>query len=76
MKKFLEVKKKLKEKNISIKENLSGYRMNVLNEAKEKLAFKNVWTCDGWILYKDNNDGQKIKICYDQNLFRGTDCYH
>ena len=43
--------------------------MSVLNEAKEKLGFKNVWTCDGWILYKDNNDGQKIKIYYNQNLF-------
>ena len=42
------------------------------NEAREKYGFKNVWTYDGQILYKDNNDGQKIKIYYDQNLFCGT----
>ena len=46
--------------------------MSVLNEAREKYGFKNVWTYDGRILYKDNNDGQKIKIYYDQNLFRGA----
>ena len=55
-------KKKLKEKNISITENLTGYQMNVLNEAREKFGFKNVWTYDG---RKGNNDGQKIKICYE-----------
>ena len=38
-------------------ENLAGYRMSVLNEAREKFSFKNVWTYDGRILYKDNNDG-------------------
>ena len=39
--------------------------MSVLNEAREKYGFKNVWTYDGQILCKDNNDGQKIKIYYD-----------
>ena len=39
--------------------------MSVLNEAREKYDFKNVWTYDGWIQDKDNNDGQKIKIYYD-----------
>ena len=62
MKKFLKVKKELKGTNISIIENLTGYRMSVLNEAREKFGFKNVWTYDGRILYKDNNDGQKKKI--------------
>ena len=38
--------------------------MSVLNEAREKFGFKNVWTYNGWIQYKDNNDGQEIKI-YD-----------
>ena len=60
--KVFKSKKRLKGKNISITENLTGYRMNVLNEAKEKFGFKNVWTYDGRILFKDNNDGQKIKI--------------
>ena len=61
-KKILKVKKKLKGKNTSITENLTGYQMSVLNEAREKFGFKNVWTYDGRILYKDNNDGQKKKI--------------
>ena len=39
--------------------------MSVLKEAREKFGFKNVWTYDGWILYKDNLDGQKIKTYYD-----------
>ena len=59
---FLKVKKKLKGKNISITESLTRYRMSVLNEATEKYGFKNVWTYEGRILYKDSNDGQKIKI--------------
>ena len=45
--------------------------MRVLNEARgKKYGFENVWTYDGRILYKDNIDGQKIKIYYDINLFR------
>ena len=44
--------------------------MSVLNEAREeKHGFKNVWTYDGRMLYKDNIDGQKIKIYDDTNLF-------
>ena len=34
--------------------------MSVLNEAREKNGFKNVWTYVGRILYKDNSDGQKM----------------
>ena len=30
--------------------------MGVLNKAREKFGFKNVWTYDGRILYKDNKD--------------------
>ena len=65
VKKFLKVQKKLKRKNITITENLTGYRMSVLNKAREKFGFKNEWTYDGRILFKDNNDGQKIKIYYE-----------
>ena len=43
--------------------------MSVLNEAREKFGFKNVWTYDGWILYKDNNDGQKIRIIMSRIYF-------
>ena len=57
--------RKPKRKKISFTENLTGYRMGVLNEAREKFGFKNIWTYDGWIMYKDNNDGQKIKIYYE-----------
>ena len=64
MKKFLKVQK-LKGKKISITKSVTRYRMSVLNEAREKYDFKNVWTYDGWIQDKDNNDGQKIKIYYD-----------
>ena len=39
--------------------------MSILNEAREKFGFMNVCTYDGQILYKDNNDGQKIKIYYE-----------
>ena len=39
--------------------------MSVLNETRDKYGFKKVWTFDGRILYKDNIDGQKIKIYYD-----------
>ena len=63
--KVFKIKKTLKDRNISITESLTRYRMSVLNEAREKYGFRNVWTCDGRILYKDNNDGQKIKIYYD-----------
>ena len=64
------------EKIISITENLTGYQMSVLNEAREKFGLKNVWTYDGRILYKDNNDGQKMKIYYEYNLFWGAYGYH
>ena len=50
--------------------------MRILNEAREKLCFKNVCLCDGQILYKDNNDGQKIIIYYEYDLFRGSNGYH
>ena len=36
--------------------------MSVLNEAREKFGFKNVWTYDERILCKNNNDAKKIKI--------------
>ena len=43
--------------------------MSVLDEAKEKFGSKNVSTNEVQILYKDNNDGQKIKIYHECNLF-------
>ena len=64
VKKFLKVKEKLKGKNFSITENLTGYQISVLNEAGEKFGSNNASTYVRRILYKDNNDGQKIKIYY------------
>ena len=39
--------------------------MSVLNEAREKFGFKNVWTYDRQIPCEDNNIGQKIKMYYE-----------
>ena len=33
--------------------------MSVLNKARGKFGFNNVWTCDGRILYKVKNDGKR-----------------
>ena len=62
--KVFKSKKTLKAKNISITESLTGYRMSVLNEAREKFGFKNAWIYDGRILYKDNNQAR------NQEFFR------
>ena len=43
-------------------ESLTVTRMKKLNEARERYNFKNVWTSDGKILYKDGSG--KIKISY------------
>ena len=55
----------LKGKIISITENITGYRMSILNEARVKFGFKNVR-----IPYKDNNDGQKIKSLMNRIYFK------
>ena len=55
-------KKKLKGKNISITESLTKYRMEKLQEARELYDRKNVWTYDGRIMFKVNNE---VKIFYD-----------
>ena len=57
--KVFKSKKNLKAKNISITESLTGYRLTVLNEARQKFGFKNVWTYDGRIIYKHNNVGKR-----------------
>ena len=37
-----------------------------LKEAKEKFGFKNFWSNDGRIIYKDNGD-YKTKIYFDKH---------
>ena len=61
-KKIFDSKKKLKEKKVAITQSLTFTRMNKLNEARERYNFKNVWTSDGKILYKDGSE--KFKIYY------------
>ena len=44
-------KKTLKNTGISITESLTAKRMEMLNKAKERFGFRNVWTLDGRIYY-------------------------
>ena len=44
--------------------------MSILNEAREKFGFMNIWTYNGQILYKDDNDGA------NDYLFRDANGYH
>ena len=55
-------KKRLKGTQVSITESLTAKRIGILKEAREKHQFRNVWTADGKILYKDGNDN---KVYYD-----------
>ena len=52
---FLTEKKKLKGKNISITESLTATRMKKLKEGREIHEFRNVWTSDGKISFKDGS---------------------
>ena len=63
-KKLFSNKKKLKGTNYSITESLTKFRMTKLQEARELHGFKNVWTFDGRILYKDT-DSDTVKVYYD-----------
>ena len=56
IKKIFVSKKKLKGKKIAITESLTVTLMKKLNEARERYNFKNVWTSDGKILYKDGRE--------------------
>ena len=53
----LKNKKKLKDTGVSITESLTQKRMQMLTKARDEFLFKNVWTQDGKILVKsdDNN---------------------
>ena len=56
-------KKKLKESGISIKESLTAGSLGELSKARNKHGFKNVWTIDGKILFKENRSN-KAKLFY------------
>ena len=55
-------KQKLKGTGKSITESLTTKRIGQLNDAREKYGFNNVWSYDGKILYKINNE---VKVYYD-----------
>ena len=58
----LEIKKLLKATGISVTEMLTLKRMEHLKKAREQHGFRNVWTLDGKIIFKEN-DGN-LKVCY------------
>ena len=56
-------KRKLKGKNMSITESLTKIRVSKLNEARDLYNCNNVWTYDGRIMVKDENN--RISVYYD-----------
>ena len=59
-------KKKLAGKGISITENLTKQRMDLLKLAQTKFGFRNVWTIEGRVTTKINN--QKVVINSESDL--------
>ena len=57
-------KKLLKEKVVSITESLTKDRMAKLNEARENYGFRNVWTSDGKIFFKDEKNPSSQPLVY------------
>ena len=61
--KFFQTKKRLKGTNISTTESLTATRMAKLKEARDEKGFKSVWSFDGKILFK--NQENKMVVYYD-----------
>ena len=55
-------KTNLKGTEKTITESLTTKRIGQLNDAREKYGFINIWSYDGKILYKINNE---VKVYYD-----------
>ena len=55
-------KQKLKGTGKTITERLTTKRIGQLNDGRENYGFNNVWSYDGKILYKINNE---VKVYYD-----------
>ena len=53
-------KKRLKGKGVSVTESLTKFRMGKLKDAKEIHGFSNVWTIDGKIMFKGENDKPEV----------------
>ena len=62
-KKVFRNKRKLKGKNMSITESLTKIRVSKLNEARDLYNRNNVWTYDGRIMVKNENN--RISVYYD-----------
>ena len=62
-KKIFHNKRKLKGKNTSITESLTMLRVKKLNDARDLYDRNNVWTYDGRIMVKEENN--KISVYYD-----------
>ena len=56
-------KKKIKDSGISITESLTASWMQEVSKACNEHGFKNVWTIDGKILFKENGRN-KAKLFY------------
>ena len=48
----------LKRKSKSITESLTGFRVQELKNARDQHGFFNVWTVDGKIMFKNNDNGK------------------
>lgn len=53
-------KKHLKGKSISITERLTSFKMKKLEKTQAKYDFKQVWTGDGRILFKNRNNNTSV----------------
>ena len=53
-------KKKLKYSGMLITESLTKFRLIKLNEARDHHGFRNVWSVDGRIMFKDGEDKPKL----------------
>ena len=49
---------------MSITESLTGLRKSKLKEARDEFGFRNVWSPDGWILYKEEASDQ-TRVYYE-----------
>ena len=59
-KRYFQTKKKLKGKKLLIRESLTVYKMKLIDEGRQKCGVRNVWTYDGRVMYKENNE---ISVC-------------
>ena len=61
--KISQISKKVKDSGISITESLIARRMEELSKARHKRGFKNMWTIDDKILFKESGK-TKVTLFY------------